>query len=140
MIWNKPIDLEQLNNTPEYMGSFLDIVFTEFTPNTLTATMPVVEKTRQPWGILHGGASVVLAETIGSYASSLVIDLQKYTPVGLEINANHLRPVTRGLVQGVCSPIHLGRKTHVWDIKIHDENQKLVCISRLTVAILEKEK
>lgn len=140
MIWRKPIDLEQLNNTPVYMGSFLDIVFTEFTPQSLTATMPVDTRTTQPWGILHGGASVVLAETLGSYASSLVIDLDQFMPVGLEINANHLRPVSQGLVKGVCHSIHLGRKTHVWDIKIYDQNQKLACISRLTVAIIEKNK
>lgn len=138
MIWKEAINLEQLNDTPEYLGSFLGIQFTDWTEGSLTATMPVNKKTHQPWGVLHGGASVVLAETIGSYASSLIVDLDKYNPVGLEINANHIRPVTNGIVKGIGTPIHLGRKTHIWDIKIYNEQDKIVCSSRLTVAIIEK--
>ena len=138
MIWKAPIDLEQLNKTTAYMGTHLEIVFTQWGDDYIKATMPFNEKTKQPWGVLHGGASVVLAETLGSYASSLIIDLDKQYPVGLEINANHLRPVSQGQVTGVCTPIHIGKKTHVWDIKIYDQNQKLSCISRLTVAILDK--
>lgn len=100
--------------------------------------MPVNTKTHQPWGILHGGASVVLAETLGSYASTFIVDTEKYAAVGLEINANHLRPVSDGEVTGICEPFHIGRKTHVWSIKIVNRENKLVCISRLTVAIIEK--
>lgn len=138
MIWKTPINLEKLNNVPEYMGTFLGIKFTAWSENSLTATMPVNTKTHQPWGILHGGASVVLAETLGSYASSLLIDTNKYAAVGLEINANHIRPVQTGSVTGICEPLHLGKKTHVWDIKIVNEENKLVCVSRLTIAIIDK--
>lgn len=87
---------------------------------------------------MHGGASIVLAETIGSYTSALIIDTDKFSAVGLEINANHLRPVVDGEVTGICEPIHIGRKTHVWNIKIVNSENKIVCISRLTVAIIEK--
>ena len=120
------------------MGTFLDIKFTDWTENSLTATMPVNTKTQQPWGILHGGASVVLTETIGSYASALVIDTEKFMPVGFEINANHVRPVSHGFVKGVCEMVHIGKKTHIWSIRILNEEDKLVCISRLTVAIIER--
>ena len=98
--------------------------------------MPINERTTQPYGIMHGGASCALAETVGSVASALVIDLDKFYCVGLEINANHLKSVTHGIVTGKSTPLHLGKTTHVWDIKIHDESQKLVCVSRLTVAII----
>ncbi|WP_118193967.1 hotdog fold thioesterase [Albibacterium indicum] len=139
MIWKEPIDLEKLNSGPEYMGTFLGIRFAEFDDRSLTATMPVDTRTHQPWGILHGGASVVLAETVGSYASGLIVDTAQYMPVGLEVNANHLRPVSSGEIKAVCAPIHIGRKTHVWDIKIYNEEGKMVCISRLTVAIIERQ-
>lgn len=139
MIWKNAINLNDLNKSPEYIGSFLGIKFTEWNENSLTATMPVNEKTCQPFGILHGGASVVLAETVGTYASSLVIDSNKFMSVGLDINANHLRPVSSGEVKAVCSPIHIGSKTHVWDIKIYNNQDKIVCISRLTVAIIDKK-
>lgn len=123
----------------ETMGTFLGIKFSAVGADHLKATMPVNERTQQPYGILHGGASAALAETIGSIASALVIDNEKFFCVGLEINANHIRGVKSGLVEAVCTPLHLGRSTHVWDIKITDENSKLVCVSRLTVAILEKK-
>lgn len=139
MIWKNEINLDRLNNGPEYVGSFLGIKFTEWSENSLTATMPVNKKTQQPFGILHGGASVVLAETVGSFASSLIIDSKKFIGVGLEVNANHLRPVSTGDVKAVCNPIHIGNKTHVWDIKIYNEQGKLVCISRLTVSIIERQ-
>ncbi|MGJ7032974.1 hotdog fold thioesterase [Niabella hirudinis] len=138
MIWKKPVDTAQLNHTPEYMGSYLGIKFTEATDNSLTATMPVTKKVHQPYGILHGGASVVLAETVGSYASSLVVDNDRFMVVGMEVNANHLKPVVAGFVQAVCSPLHLGNKTHVWDIRIYNDAGELTCISRLTVAVIEK--
>lgn len=138
MIWKSEINLDSLNNYPEYLGSFLGIKFTDYSENSLTATMPVNEKTRQPFGILHGGASVVLAETIGTFASSLVIDTNKFSCVGLEINANHLRSVSSGEVRAVCSPVHLGNKTHVWDIRLYSDQNKIVCICRFTVAIIDK--
>ena len=137
MIWFQETSVDELNSRPKnHLGAFLGIEFTEIGDNTLTATMPVNERTHQPAGILHGGASVVLAETLGSVASYLIIDSQKFMAVGLEVNANHLRPVKSGLVTGICSPIHIGAKTHVWDIKLYNDRGKLNCISRLTVAIV----
>lgn len=138
MIWNKEINLEELNKINPSIVKLLDIKFTGWDDNSLTATMPVNENTHQPYGILHGGASVVLAESVGSFASMLVIDQSKYFAVGLEVNANHLRPVMSGIVTAVCTPVHLGGKTHVWDIKISNEEGKMVCISRLTTAIIDK--
>jgi 1,4-dihydroxy-2-naphthoyl-CoA hydrolase len=115
----------------------LGIEFTEAGEDYLVARMPVDGRTHQPFGILHGGASVVLAESLGSTASWLLLDdPTTQRAVGLEINANHLRSVRTGWVTGRCTPIHLGRTTHVWDIRITDEADKLVCISRLTVAIV----
>ena len=122
------------------IAELLDIRFTEVGPDFLKATMPVDHRTHQPNGLLHGGASCVLAETLGSIASAKVIDPEKFSCVGLEINANHLRSVRSGLVTGIATPIHIGASTHVWDIKIFDEREKLICISRLTVAILKKNK
>lgn len=121
------------------MAETLGMKFTEIGDNYLTISMPVDERTRQPYGLLHGGASVALAETVGSVASALVIDHTKYLCVGIEINANHVRSARDGIVTGTCTPVHLGSSTHVWDIRIHDEKGKLVCISRLTVAILERK-
>lgn len=139
MIWAKEFSLDDLNGRPKgHIGEVLEIEFTEITPESLSARMPVNEKTRQPYGILHGGASVVLAETLGSVASNLVINSEKYIGVGLEVNANHLRPVKSGFVTGICNPIHIGGKTHVWDIKIYDQRGKMSCVSRLTVAIIPK--
>ncbi|WP_315815998.1 hotdog fold thioesterase [Paraflavitalea speifideaquila] len=100
--------------------------------------MPVDHRTQQPYGLLHGGSSCVLAETLGSIASALVIDQEKFICVGLEINANHIRGVREGFVIGTTTPIHIGASTHVWDIRIQDERNKLICISRLTVAVLPK--
>ncbi len=120
------------------MSEHLGIRLTEVGNDCLKATMPVSEKTRQPYGLLHGGASVALAETLGSIASALVINTEEYKCVGLEINANHIRSISEGLVTGIASPIHLGKSTHVWEIKINDDKERLLCISRLTVAILQK--
>ena len=119
------------------MGEHIGIEFTEIGDDYLKATMPVDHRTRQPYGLLHGGASVALAETLGSVASSLVLDTSVFICVGLEINANHIRSARQGLVTGIAVPIHLGSSTHVWDIKIYDERERLLCISRLTVAILK---
>jgi 1,4-dihydroxy-2-naphthoyl-CoA hydrolase len=120
------------------IAELIDIRFTEVGTDFLKATMPVDHRTHQPYGLLHGGASCVLAETLGSVASAKVIDPEKFICVGLEINANHIRSVRSGLVTGITTPIHIGASTHVWDIKIYDERSKLICISRLTVAILKK--
>ncbi|MRX47540.1 hotdog fold thioesterase [Pedobacter puniceum] len=137
MIWFKSYTPEELNSRPKnHIGALLGISFTHIGDNFLEATMPVDERTHQPVGILHGGASVVLAETLGSVASNLVLNPEEKMGVGLEVNANHLRPVKSGYVKGVCTPIHIGAKTHIWDIKIYDERGKMSCISRLTVAVV----
>ncbi len=120
------------------MGEYIGIRFSEVGDNYLKATMPVDHRTTQPYGILHGGASVTLAETLGSVGSAFVIDPDQYICVGQEINANHIRSAKNGLVTGIATPVHLGSSSHVWEIKIYDEAEKLVCISRLTVAILKK--
>ena len=122
------------------LAEHLDIKFTELGDDYLKATMPVNNTTQQPYGLLHGGASVALAETVGSFGSALIIDREKFICVGLDINANHIRGVKTGLVTAVGTPIHIGNTTHVWEIKIFDEQEKLTCISRLTVAILSKNK
>lgn len=126
-----------LKNT---MPEFLEFKWEEIGDDFLKLSMPVNAKTRQPYGFLHGGASCVLAETVGSVASALVIDREKFYCVGLEINANHLRSVSEGRVIAVAKPLHLGKSTHVWDIKIYDDTKKLFCVSRLTVAILQIRK
>lgn len=120
------------------MVSTLGIEFTEVGEDYLVAKMPVDERTVQPYGLLHGGASVTLAETLGSVASHLNIDTDTKWAVGLEINANHVRSATSGFVYGKVTPIHLGRKSHVWEIRITNEDNKLVSISRLTVSIIDK--
>ena len=121
------------------MTEHLGILFTDIGDNHLTATMPVDERTKQPMGLLHGGANVVLAETLGSVAASLTIDLKKQVCVGLEINANHLKGIKTGLVTGTTSPVHIGKSTQVWEIKITNEQDELCCISRITMAILDKK-
>jgi 1,4-dihydroxy-2-naphthoyl-CoA hydrolase len=140
MIWfNKTIQLADIVDFGKgTMSEHLGMQFAELGDNYLKVTMPVDHRTMQPYGLLHGGASVALAETIGSVASALVIDHSKWLCVGLEINANHIRSTKAGLVTGTCTPIHIGASTHVWDIKIHDEQNKLICICRLTVAILKR--
>ncbi len=120
------------------LGEHLGMQFIEVGDDYLKATMPVDKRTHQPYGLLHGGASVALAETIGSVASALIINPEKMMCVGLEINANHVRGVSEGLVTGIATPLHLGGSTHVWDIKIYDNQERLVCVSRLTVALLKK--
>lgn len=141
MIWFKEFTLEMLNNLPKnHIGALLGIVFIEIGDDYICATMPVDERTHQPAGILHGGASVVLAETLGSFAAYMCIDPEKHIAVGLEVNANHLRPVRSGIVKGICKPLHSGDKTQVWEIKMYNDEGKMNCISRLTVAILPKPK
>jgi 1,4-dihydroxy-2-naphthoyl-CoA hydrolase len=139
-IWfDKDIQLSTLDTlTPATMGAHLGMKWQEVGADFLKMSMPVNERTKQPYGLLHGGASCALAETIGSIGSHLIIDPGKFICVGLEINANHLRSVRDGSVTATARPLHVGKATHVWDIRIHDEPGTLVCISRLTVAILEK--
>jgi 1,4-dihydroxy-2-naphthoyl-CoA hydrolase len=138
-IWfNKNIVLADLVTGEKNMGTHLGMEWVEIGADFLKMSMPVDERTKQPYGLLHGGASCALAETVGSVASALVIDTEKYICVGLEINANHVRAVRNGLVIATATRLHLGASTHVWDIKIHNENGKIVCISRLTVSVLAK--
>lgn len=122
------------------MASFLDLKFTEIGDDYLRMSMPVNAKTIQPYGYIHGGANCVLIETVGSIASALVLDISKEYCVGIEINANHLRSVTKGRVVGTARPLHLGKSTHVWEVKIHDEDNRLTCAGRITVAILQHKK
>ena len=139
MKWFKDFTVEELNGRPKnHIGALLGIEFTKIGDDFIEGTMPVDERTHQPAGILHGGASVVLAETLVSIASYMLIDPEKYVAVGLEVNANHLRPVKSGLVKGICTPIHIGAKTHIWDIKLFNDRGKMSCISRLTVAVINK--
>jgi 1,4-dihydroxy-2-naphthoyl-CoA hydrolase len=138
-IWFKEFSIEELNRRGKNtMAEFLDIQFTEIGENFLTATMPVNERTKQPIGILHGGANVVLAETVASTAANVVIDFNQFYCVGLEINANHLRSVNEGLVTAITSPIHLGRTTQIWEIKIFNELGKQTCASRMTAAVIKR--
>ena len=139
-IWfNKELSIEKFSQIGKNtMTEFLGIEFSELGDNYIKGKMPVEERTRQPYGLLHGGASCVLAETLGSVASAMVIDHKKFLCVGLEINANHIRGVREGKVTGIVTPLHLGASTHVWDIKIYDESEKLTCVSRLTVAIIPR--
>ncbi len=137
-IWFAQPSLEALESThKQSLVKTLGITMTEVGDDFIRATMPVTPAHHQPMGILHGGASVSLAETLGSVGAALTLDLSKQHPVGIEINANHVRAVSSGLVTGTARPLHLGRKTQVWDIHIRNENDKLTCISRLTVAILD---
>jgi 1,4-dihydroxy-2-naphthoyl-CoA hydrolase len=136
-IWKKPATVADINAICKgTMCEFLDLKITEVGDDYLMATLPVDERTRQHMGILHGGASVVLAETIGSIGASLCTE-PGYHIVGLDINANHIRPGTPPFVTGTARPLHIGSTTMVWEIKITDTSDKLVCISRLTCAVLK---
>lgn len=141
MIWFKPVDLKLLNDLHKNtMQEFVGIEFIEVGDDYIKAKMPVNERTKQPLGLLHGGANVVLAESLGSIASLLCLNTDEKTCVGLEINANHIRAVRDGFVYGITKPIHIGRTTMIWEIKIYDDVGKLTCISRITNAILDKKK
>lgn len=136
MIWKtKPTPELQQQFSKDYIGTHIGIEFTEIGDDFIKAKMPVDHRTRQPFGLLHGGASCVLAETLGSVAGAFCVDFGKQYVVGLEINANHIRSVKEGYVVGTARPIHIGRSTQVWDIKIETEDGKLVCVSRLTLAV-----
>ena len=135
-IWKRDIDLDRLNEiSKNTLVSHLGIVFVAVTEDTLTATMPVNARTQQPLGMLHGGASVVLAESLGSQAANLAVEPGRYC-VGLEISASHIKSVRSGLVTGRARPMHLGQSTQVWDITIKNDERQIVCVSRLTLAVL----
>ena len=132
--------LDALNEwTVNGLAGHIGIEFTTIGDDFLEAKMPVDNRTRQPLGLLHGGASVALAETLGSVAATLCVDESKFC-VGLEINANHIKAVRDGFVKGITKPIHIGKQTQVWEIRITNDSDELVCISRITMAVLEKKK
>ena len=138
-IWFKPFSVADLNAyQQETLVSHLGIRYTEVGEDFISASMPVDSRTKQPAGILHGGASVALAETLGSTGANLVVDREKQLCVGLEINANHVRAMRSGEVRGTARPLHLGGTTQVWEIRITDEHGHLVCVSRITMAVLDR--
>jgi uncharacterized protein (TIGR00369 family) len=120
------------------LADVLGIKVIELTPTRVVATMPVDERTRQPFGILHGGASVALAETVASLGAIMNVDIEKATAVGLEINANNLRATREGTIRATATPFHVGRSTQVWDIRIVDEDERPVCVSRCTLAVVPR--
>ena len=137
-IWFRQYTLEELDRQSRgSMNEHLDIRFSEIGPDYIKATMPVDARTWQPFGLLHGGASVVLAETLGSVGANCCIDPSRFFSVGQEINANHLRSVRSGRVTGTARPIHIGGRSQVWEIRIEDEKQRLTAISRMTLAVIE---
>ncbi len=138
-IWFKTITADELNRRgKDTLSEFMGIEFTEVGDNSLTATMPVIARNKQPIGILHGGANVVLAETVASTAANAVVDLEQFYCVGLEINANHIRSVKEGWVTAITRPIHIGRTTQVWHIDIYNEQGKPTCVSRMTASVVPR--
>lgn len=138
-IWKSPVTLETATkHTDNTLVTHLGIEYTEVGDNYLSAKMPVDQRTKQPNGIMHGGASCVLAESLGSLAGNLCIDYKKQVCVGLSINTNHVRMAKKGFVHGKATPIHIGRRNQVWEITIHDDHGKLVSVSRLTLAVIER--
>jgi 1,4-dihydroxy-2-naphthoyl-CoA hydrolase len=137
-IWKSELTLDQVNSWHNTMVERIGIAITEIGDDYVRGTMPVDARTHQPYGLLHGGASVALAETLGSLGAMMCADAATQLAVGLDINANHLRGITEGIVIGTARPIHLGRTTQVWEIRIEDERQRLVCIARLTVAVVPR--
>lgn len=139
-IFPKDLALDTLNRlSVNTMAEAIGIQFTAIGPDYLQAKMPVDPRTHQPYGLLHGGASVALAETLGSVAATCCVDSARQFCVGLEINANHIRGVRQGFVMGTTRPVHIGKKTQVWEIRIVNEQEELVCISRITLAVLDKK-
>jgi 1,4-dihydroxy-2-naphthoyl-CoA hydrolase len=138
-IWRTQTSVDQIREfSRETLANTIGIRVTEIGPDFLRATMPVNPKVHQPMGVLHGGASVALAETVGSVAATLCVDQEKYVCLGQEINANHLRPISSGIVTATARPFHIGRRSHVWSIEIRDEEERLVCVSRLTMAVVDR--
>lgn len=139
-IWKKHPELSRLNAlSKDTIIEFLGIEYTELGDDFLQGTMPVDSRTHQPYGLLHGGASVVFAETLGSVAANLAVGDDKVC-VGLEVNANHIRSIKKGTVTGKASAVHIGYSTQIWQIEICNERQQLICTSRLTVAVIDKPK
>ena len=140
-IWyNKELTIEDFKSFGKgTMAEYIGIEWIEAGEDFLKARMPVDHRTNQPYGLLHGGASCTLAETIGSVASAMVVDHSKFVCVGLEINANHIKGVRSGFVYGKATALHIGRTTQVWEIRITNEAGELVCISRITMAVIEKK-
>lgn len=139
-IWKMPISVELVNQRANgSMSEFLGIRFTEVGDNFLCASMPVEARVRQPIGIMHGGASCVLAETVGSTAANYCVDIEKNYCVGLDINTNHIRSIREGMVFAIAKPFHIGSKTQVWGIEIKNEEGKLISINRLTMAVLTRK-
>lgn len=140
-IWFRPVTLEdaqrRFSRADGDLAQHLGIELIDVGPDYLRGTLPVDARTRQPFGLLHGGASVALAETLGSVAANFCVDTERFYCVGQEINANHLRAVRSGRVTGTARPIHLGGRSQVWEIRIEDEAARLTCISRLTMSVLE---
>lgn len=137
-LWSQSLTVDQVSKTVEVnMLKHLDIKIIELGEDYLSATMPVDERTKQPHGLLHGGASCVLIESLGSIASNLVLHNEKKVAVGIEINANHLKSVKTGIVKGIAKPVHLGKKTHVWNIEVFNEQGKLAAIGRLTTMVMD---
>lgn len=133
------ITIAQLNElSVNTLVDHLGIQFTEVGEDFITASMPVDHRTHQPLGLLHGGASVALAETLGSVAATLCVDRKLQYCVGLEINANHIKSISKGYVKGTARPVHVGKRTQVWDIKITNEQNELISISRITMAVMDK--
>ncbi len=140
-IWKKPVTIGLgLDTPPNTLGAHLGLRITEVGPDYLRGTLPVDTRTFQPYGRLHGGASCVLAEELGSVAAYLCVAPGDGAVVGLDINANHIRPPTSGLVIGTARPLHIGRATQVWEIRIVDEQDRLVCISRLTLSTIAADR
>jgi 1,4-dihydroxy-2-naphthoyl-CoA hydrolase len=140
-IWHKEPDLSEINSlNKNTLGDTLGIEFIEVGLDYLIATMPVDVRTKQPFGLLHGGANVALAETLGSVASLLVVNRDVFIGVGVEINANHIKAVLSGKVKGICTPLNIAGKNHVWDIKIYNDTNELSCVSRFTCTIIPKSK
>ena len=138
-IWKQTADLDRINGwNANSLVDHIGIRITEIGEDFLRGTMPVDARTKQPFGLLHGGASVALAESLGSLAGTMCLDATKEMAVGLDINANHVRAVTDGVVTGTARPLHVGRSTQVWEIRIEDEQERLVCISRLTLAVVPR--
>jgi 1,4-dihydroxy-2-naphthoyl-CoA hydrolase len=138
-IWRSLLSVETLNgNNQGTLNATLGMLFTEIGDDYVRGTMPVDARTVQPYGLLHGGASVALAETLGSTGAAMCVDAQQYQVVGQEINANHLRAARNGLVTGTARPVHIGGRSQVWTIDIVNEADKLVCVSRITVAVIKR--
>jgi len=129
--------LNMLKNADGKLAHLMGLEYLYFSKKMVSATLPVDERTKQPFGILHGGASVMLAESIASIGAWLNVDEAKFAAVGIEINANHIRSVKSGKVTGTAKPLHTGKRTQVWEVRIQDEKENLVCVSRCTLAVIE---